>query len=297
MLDTPVIHTHALRKSYGNVEAVRNLDLSVWPGRITGFLGRNGAGKSTTIKMLMGLIQPTSGGGVILGKRFEDPKENAEARRRIAYVSEDKRLYDYMTVDQMVRFTSSFYPDWRPEVAAKLLREYELPPDRKVKVLSKGMRTKLALLLAFARRPELLILDEPSEGLDPVVLEQMLQTLVAHAADNTAVFFSSHQISEVERVADHVCILEKGLLILDLSMDDIRRSYRQVDMVFASPAIAEDFRIRGVESIRAEGQQLRVFTNGAADHVVELARNRKASSIQVTSLGLREIYLRLVKEN
>src|SRR6202011_2325461 len=114
------------------------------------------------------------------------------------------------TVDQMIRFTSAFYPDWRPSEAQKLLRQFELPLNRKVKSLSKGMRTKLALLLAFARRPDLLILDEPSEGLDPVGIEYLLRTLVSCSAEGVSIFFSSHQIAEVERVADHICILEKG---------------------------------------------------------------------------------------
>lgn len=297
MTDTPVIHTRALRKSYGRIEAVRGLDLSVPPGRITGFLGRNGAGKSTTIKMLLGMMQPTSGEGTVLGKRIADPKESVELRRRVAYVSEDKGLYRYMTVEQMIYFTSGFFPDWRPEVAAKLMREYELPRNRKVKALSKGMRTKLALLLAFSRRPELLILDEPSEGLDPFGVEQLLQGLVARSSEGTAVFFSSHQIAEVERIADHVCILDKGRLVLDASLDDVRQSYRQIDVVLPAPAEDRDFQIAGVESVRTSGLQLRLFASGNVEGITDRARDLHASSIQVAPLGLREIFLEKAKEN
>ena len=120
--------------------------------------------------------------------------ESVLLRRKVAYVSENKQLYDYMTVEQMIRFTKSFYLDWRPEIERELLTAYELPPDRRIKSLSKGMRTKLALLLAFARRPELLILDEPSEGLDPIGIEQMIEKLVTLCAEGTTVFFSSHQM-------------------------------------------------------------------------------------------------------
>jgi len=168
MTDEAVILTQALTKTYRNAEAVRALNLSVGRNRITAFLGRNGAGKSTTIKMLLGMLRPTSGSGSVLGWEITNAKENCELRRRVAYVAEDKPLYGYMTVEQTIRFVSSFYPDWRKDVEKKLFKDYELPPERKVKTLSKGMRTKLALLLAFARRPNLLILDEPSEGLDPV---------------------------------------------------------------------------------------------------------------------------------
>src|SRR6266404_5073952 len=210
MIGAHVIKTNQLSKSYAAMEAVHSLNLCVGSNRITGFLGRNGAGKSTTIKMLLGMLKPTAGDGTVLGKRIDDPAESLELRRRVAYVSEDKRLYAYMTVEQMLRFTSSFYTDWRMDVARTLLKRFELPPGRKVRSLSKGMRTKLALLLALARRPELLILDEPSEGLDPFGVEQLLEALVAQCSEGTSVFFSSHQIAEVERIADHVCILDRG---------------------------------------------------------------------------------------
>src|SRR5229473_3370808 len=189
MTNTPVILTRDLTKSYGSLAAVHGLNLSVGPHRITAFLGQNGAGKSTTIKMLLGMIRPSRGDGTVLGNRIADAKENRQLRHKVAYVAESKPLYGYMTVQQTLRFARSFYPDWRPSVERKLLQEYKLPLQQKVKTLSKGMRTKLALLLAFARRPELLILDEPSEGLDPVGIEHLLQMLVAQAADGVAIFF------------------------------------------------------------------------------------------------------------
>src|SRR5258708_27129355 len=230
MTNTPVILTRDLTKSYGSLAAVQELNLSVGPHRITAFLGQNGAGKSTTIKMLLGMVRPSCGEGTVLGKRITNAQENRNMRRRVAYVAENKPLYGYMTVEQTIRFASSFYSDWRADVARRLLNEYKLPPERKVKALSKGMRTKLALLLAFARRPELL---------DPVGIEHLLQMLVAQAAEGVAIFFSSHQIAEVERVADHVCILDNGHLLVDASLDQLRQSYRRIDLVFASePQVA-----------------------------------------------------------
>jgi ABC-2 type transport system ATP-binding protein len=296
MTSAPVIRTNELSKCYGSFEAVQSLSLSVGPNRITGFLGRNGAGKSTTIKMLLGMLKPTAGGGTVLGKRIDDPAESLELRRQVAYVSEDKRLYAYMTVEQMIRFTSSFYTDWRTDVANALLKRYELPPGRKVRSLSKGMRTKLALLLALARRPALLILDEPSEGLDPFGVEQLLEGLVAQASEGTSVFFSSHQIAEVERIADHVCILDKGRLVLDASLDDLRQSYRRISLVFACPPDESAFQIAGVESIRTSGHQMAVFASGNADAIVERARDFDASSIEVAPVGLREIFLQTARE-
>src|SRR5262249_10861654 len=120
MNDDPVIQTRDLTKSYGPITAVRSLNLTVRPNRITGFLGRNGAGKSTTIKMLLGMIRPSAGSGTVAGRQISDPAQNVELRRRVAYVSEDKRLYDYMTVEQMIRFTSGFYADFRADAAHHL---------------------------------------------------------------------------------------------------------------------------------------------------------------------------------
>jgi ABC-2 type transport system ATP-binding protein len=297
MTNTPVIETHDLTKSYGTVSAVCGLDLTVEPNRITAFLGQNGAGKSTTIKMLLGMIQPTCGKGTVLGKRITDAEENREMRCKVAYVAENKPLYSYMTVEQTVRFASSFYPDWRADVANKLLSEYKLPRQRKVKTLSKGMRTKLALLLAFARRPELLILDEPSEGLDPVGIEDLLQMLVVQAAEGVSIFFSSHQIAEVERIADHVCILDNGRLSLNASLDYLRQSYRRIDLVFPFPPPEREFRIKGVEKIRRNGYQVSVFASMNAEAVVERARDLKAISVEVSPVGLRDIFLETVKEN
>jgi ABC-2 type transport system ATP-binding protein len=297
MTNTSAIRTHDLTKSYGGLTAVRGLNLSVAPKRITAFLGQNGAGKSTTIKMLLGMTRPTSGDGTVLGKRITDPAENRELRGKVAYVAEDKPLYGYMTVEQTILFASSFYSDWRPDEAIRLRSEYSLPPQQKVKSLSKGMRTKLALLLAFARRPELLILDEPSEGLDPVAIEHLLQTLVRRAAEGVAVFFSSHQISEVERVADHVCILEKGCLLVDASLDHLRQFYRRIELVFPFPPPEREFRITGVERIQTKGHQMSVFASSNAEDVVERAHNLNAVSVEVAPVGLRDIFLETVKEN
>lgn len=297
MTNEPVILTRALTKSYGHFPAVKELNLSIGRNRITAFLGRNGAGKSTTIKMLLGMCRPTTGSGTVLGKQITNAIESRELRHRVAYVAEDKPLYGYMTVEQTIRFASSFYSDWRRDVEKKLLRDCELPLRRKVKQLSKGMRTKLALLLAFARRPELLILDEPSEGLDPVGIEYLLQLLVAQSADGVSVFFSSHQIAEVERVADHVCILDKGCLLMDASLDQLRQFYRRIDLVFSVPPPEREFRLAGVRRIASSGRQMSVIAAENTDAVVERAHDLNAVSVEVTPVGLRDIFLETVKEN
>lgn len=295
MPEAYVIATHQLTKRFGQFAAVEALDLNVRAHQITGFLGRNGAGKSTTIKMLLGMTRPTSGTGTLLGRNIDDPKENCEARSSIAYVGEDKQLYAYFTVSEIIRFTRSFYADWRPEVAERLLVDYELPPKRKVRALSKGMRTKLALLLALSRKPELLILDEPSEGLDPVAVEGLLQTLVRAASEGTTIFFSSHQIAEVERIADRVCILDHGTLVEDFSLDELQQDYRRVTLGFATNAAVEAFRMAGIRHIRRAERQLSVLVRGNADAVAEQGRSMNAVSVDVAPISLREIFLESVQ--
>lgn len=297
MTKEAVIRTLALAKSYGDTEAVQDLNLQVGRNRITAFLGRNGAGKSTTIKMLLGMIPPTAGEGTVLGAQITDIEKNREMRRKVAFVAEDKPVYGYMTVEQIIRFARSFYPDWRTDEEGRLLREYELPMRRKVRHLSKGMRTKLALLLAFARRPELLILDEPSEGLDPVAIEHLLQHLVAQSAEGVTVFFSSHQIAEVERISDQVCILDKGRLLMDAPLEDLRQFYRRIDLVFQSPPAEHEFQISGVKAVRTSSHQMSLFASSNAEAVIERARYLNAVSIDVAPLGLREIFLETVKGN
>jgi len=297
MTNDNVIVTQALRKFYGTMEAVRGLHLSVGRNRITAFLGRNGAGKSTTIKMLLGMVRPSAGTGTVLGKQITDAEENRELRRRVAYVAEDKPLYGYMTVEQTIRFVRSFYCDWRADIEKRLLQDYELPLHRKVNTLSKGMRTKLSLLLAFARCPELMIVDEPSEGLDPVAIEHLLQALVARSAEGVSVFFSSHRIAEVERVADQVCILEKGRLLVDASMDELRQFYRRIDLVFSSLPPECEFQISGVERIQTSGRQMCVFASSNADAVIQRAHEWNAVSVEVAPVGLREIFLKTVEGN
>jgi ABC-2 type transport system ATP-binding protein len=285
------IETEALSKRYGTTDAVRQLDLRVGAGRITGFLGRNGAGKSSTIKMLLGMTHPTSGSGRVLGTPIDDARASREARRHVAYVAEDKQTYAYMTVSQMIAFTRSFYSDWRPEVEARLLREFDLPVTRKVKALSKGMRTKLALMLALSRHPQLLILDEPSEGLDPVSIEELLQALIAAAAEGTAVFFSSHQISEVERIADHVCMLDRGRLVLDASLDVIRRDFRRIEVGFANEPPRWVWPSDDIGSIRTSGRQISIVAKGNVDAIVERAYGSGAVSVETFAVSLREVFL------
>jgi ABC-2 type transport system ATP-binding protein len=295
--DPLVIETTDLRKVFGPVQALRGLTMAVPAGSICGFLGRNGAGKTTTIKVLLGMAQPTSGRVRVFDVAADVPENSLAIRRRTGFVSEDKELYDYMTVGEIVRFTASFYPRWDRDLENRYVKGFELPADRRIKSLSLGMRTKLALLLALCRGADLLMLDEPTSGLDPAVIDQVLQALVAHVAGRGAtVFFSSHQIADVEQIADRVVIIERGQAVVAGALDDLRGSYRRIQMVFPNAAPAASFRSAGVIRIHREGRVLSVLASANADAIVEEARKLGPQSIDSLPVSLKDIFLETVRE-
>jgi ABC-2 type transport system ATP-binding protein len=293
--DGAVIETAELRKDYDGVEAVRGLNLMVPAGSIYGFLGRNGAGKTSTIKVLLGMARPTSGSARVFGLAADAQDTSVAIRSRTGFVSEERDLYDYLTVEQTIRFTADFFPRWRGELQQQYLRAFGLPLDRKVKVLSRGMRTKLALLLALCRGAELLILDEPTSGLDPAATEEVLQALVTHvAAQEMTVFFSSHQIAEVDQIADHIAIIDAGRAVLTGALDDIRQNFRRVQFVFDGAAPDVTFRTPGAGRVRRDGRVLTVLSNTGAEQIIEEARAFGPVSVNVVPVTLKEIFLETV---
>ena len=297
MADPLVIETAALRKQYDGVEALRGLDLQVPKGSIYGFLGRNGAGKTTTIKVLLGMARPTAGEARVFGLPASAEQASVDIRRRTGFVGEDKELYDYLTARETIRFTAAFFPRWRKDLEDRYLRAFELPPDRKVKALSRGMRTKLAVLLALCRGAELLILDEPTSGLDPAMTEEVLQAFVSHVArEETTVFFSSHQIAEVDQIADRVAIVDRGRVVVAGAIDDLRERYCRIQLVFDGDAPAAAFRAPGVERVRRKGRVLTVLSSAGATQVVEEARALNPLSVDVAPVTLKDIFLDTVTE-
>jgi ABC-2 type transport system ATP-binding protein len=293
--DPLIIETADLRKNYDGVEALRGLSLQVRAGSIYGFLGRNGAGKTTTIKVLLGMARPTSGHARVFGLAADAQEASVDIRRRTGFVSDDKDLYDYMTVEAMIRFTAPFFPRWRADLEQRYLRKFELPADRNVKALSRGMRTKLALLLALCRGAELLILDEPTSGLDPAMTEEVLQALVAHvASQEMTVFFSSHQIAEVDQIADHVAIIDRGRAVVTGALDDLRENYRRIQLVFDGDAPEPAFLAPGVERVRRKGRVLTVLSSAGSERILEEARALNAVSVDVTPVTLKEIFLETI---
>ena len=206
-----VIRTRGLTRYFGAKPAVYDLNLEVPRGCVFAYLGRNGSGKTTTIRMLLGLLQPTRGEGTILG--YDIRALPPEARARIGYLTEDHQLYGWMTVRECGAFQSQFYPQWKEKLFQCILGHFGLKPEARVKDLSRGERAGLCLALTLAPEPELLILDDPAVGLDPVARRLLMESMVqlTRRSDRT-IFFSSHQLADVERVADYVAVLDHSVL-------------------------------------------------------------------------------------
>jgi ABC-2 type transport system ATP-binding protein len=293
-----IIETSQLCKSFKGQPALRGLDLRVPGGSIFGFLGRNGAGKTTTIKTLMGLLRADGGSARVFGIPVADADRSIEIRRRIGFVTEDKELYPYMTVEQIIRFTRPFFPKWRDDLEQRYVKMFELPPKRKIPDLSKGMRSKLMLLLAISRGAELLILDEPTDGLDPAATEDVLRELVAIAAsEGTTMFFSSHQLSEVELIADHIGIIDRGKMIVAGSLDDMKVHYQRLQVVFKETVDIPSRWADGVESVRQEGRVVSILASHNVDAIVEQARSLPGTAVERFPVTLKEIFLEHVRTN
>jgi ABC-2 type transport system ATP-binding protein len=290
-----VIDIRDLRKSFGAARALDGLTLSVPKGSIYALLGPNGAGKTTVIKILFGLVRPTGGAARVFDLPADDPTASVEIRRRAALVTEEKDLIDSMTVDEIVRFTAGAVPGWRGDLAKRYLTLFDLQPRSEVRTLSRGARTKLALLLALCRRCELLVLDEPTAGLDPAASEQALQAIVRHVVeDGLTVCFSTHQLAEVEQIADHIAIVNRGRTALTGALDDLRSGWRRIQLVFDGDPPPLTFRSSGVTHVRRDGRVLAAFVRTGIDQAVDEARSWNPAAVDVTPVTLKEIYLETV---
>jgi ABC-2 type transport system ATP-binding protein len=220
-----VIDISNLTRRFGTRTALSSVSLSLPRGAVYGLVGANGAGKTTLIKHILGLLRAESGSVRVFG--LDPVADPVAVLSRIGYLSEENDLPGWMRVDELVRYTRAFYPGWDDAYARELEQTFALDPSAKIKTLSKGQKARLGLLVALAYRPELLVLDEPSSGLDPIVRRDILGAVIRTIADEgRTVLFSSHLLEEVEQVADHVTMINKGTIVLSAPLDAIRESHR-----------------------------------------------------------------------
>ena len=284
-----VIETHSLHKQYGHTNAVDGLEMHVPRGSVYGFLGRNGAGKTTTIRLLAGLIQPTAGHARVLN--LDPQSDRIAVLGRTGFVI-DKMLLPSMTGNDLVRFNRGFFPRWSDALARRYTDALEIPMKQKFRKLSTGNQTKLCLLLALSQGAELLVLDEPTAGLDPIVTDQLLRIIIDDfAGEGRTLLLSSHHLSEVERVADWIGIIDHGKLLLEAQLDDVRANFRRVRVV------GEDLRIKASNEVLrtriGEGMTEYVLRKNAEAFTAAL-RNQGATVLDVSSMNLQEIFLEVV---
>ncbi len=286
------IETSGLTRRFGSLVAVDSVDLQVPKGAVYGYLGLNGAGKTTTIQMLMGFIQPTAGEMSVLG--FDPLRQDVALKRAASYVPERVQMYDWMRVREMLWFGANIHPFWDQEFAEHLRARFELPGDRRIGQLSRGMQGKMALTMALAPRPVLVILDDPTAGLDAVVRREFMESIVGILQEaGTTVFFSSHIIDDVERVADWVGILHEGKLIVQKPLEELKTSVKRVVATFPDKAVViEDGDILQQEG---EGRQRAIIWADFDDGKLHKLQAAGATDIKVEDCSLEDIFVAYVR--
>jgi ABC-2 type transport system ATP-binding protein len=284
-MSEPAIELQAVYKSFRRTEVLRGVTLRVERGKTFAFLGRNAAGKTTTIRMLLGLLKRDDGAIRVLG--LDPTREPLELRRRVGYLAEDQTMWGWMRVEEILRFVAPFYPTWDHELALKYVRDFELPPRTKIKHLSKGQNVRLGLVLALAHRPELVILDDPALGLDPIMRKQFNRDLITHLqGEGRTVFYSSHLLYEVEPIADEVAILDAGRIVRQADTETLRRDVKQLILSRESLAAARD-ELQILDE-RADGEQIAIVVDAASRAIQTLAR--EGIEHRVVDLNLDEIF-------
>jgi ABC-2 type transport system ATP-binding protein len=283
MSEDAVIELRGVRKSFGRKEVLRGVEMTVPRGQTFAFLGRNGAGKTTTIRMLLGLLKPDRGEIRVLG--LDPGKSPMEIRRSVGYVAEDQTMFGWMRVGQLMSFVAPFYPTWDGAWARELAERFELPMGTRVRHLSKGQGVRVALLLALAHRPKLVILDDPTLGLDSIMRKEFLRDLVTYLqGENVSVFFSSHLLYEIEPVADSVVIIDRGRIVRQAETEVLRAKVKRLVAGIDAEEVLRG--LPGILDIARSGRQIAVVVED-----IDAARAGLAGvAVEQVDLNLDEIF-------
>ena len=289
-----VIEARNLCKTFaGGVVAVNALDLKVERGSVCGLIGRNGAGKTTFIRMLMGLLHPNSGTARILDMdMWNAPRA---ARARVGYVSQSQRLHGWMTTGELCIYASHFYETWDKEYARSLARQFGVAWDRQVDVMSGGEQRKVAIVLAMAHRPQVLLMDEPAAGLDPISRRELIDALIDALANEpgTTLLFSTHIISDLERIADTVAIMDRGQVAAASRLDELQTRTKKVQVIFEGAQPPANFRIPGALRSETSGPVITAIARLESDTQLDELRRISGARVNVFPLGLEETYIEL----
>src|SRR5664279_3335903 len=289
--ETPVIEIQNLTRRYGKQDAVNGLSLTVKPGRCYGLFGRNGAGKTTTIKCLLNLLRPTSGTARVFG--LDPQKDEVAVKSRLTYVPDSVAFYPWMSVRDTLVYLASFRKHWNRDIETDLLQRFQLDPNQKADRLSRGQKTQLALIGAICPEPELLVLDEPTMGLDPIVRREFIETVIGAYQSGEpqprTVFVSTHLISEFEGLIDEFTIIEQGRELLTMEADAARDRFRKIHARFAQPPVKLD--LPGALTVKQSGREAEILTNGNSEQLLEKLKLHSPEELRCESLSLEEIFV------
>lgn len=285
----PAIQVQGLTKRFGRQEVIRNLAMSIARGSAFGFLGPNGAGKTTTLKLMMGLLRRDAGSVSLLG--IDPALDDVGVKRLVGYVPEQQFIYRWMRVSDAIRFCRPLYPTWNDRRCEELLKLFALDAGKKVKHLSKGNVVKLALLLAMAHEPEVLILDEPMAGLDPLVRDDLLDGVLRTLCDRErTLIFSSHTMADVQRMADRIGIIDEGTLLYDGPIDTLLNGTKRIRAVLSNGSVPGQ-RPEGTICDRvADREWLITVCEFSEEKVKRLVASGGISHVDVLDLNLEEIF-------
>ena len=283
------VNVSGLTRRFGAKSALDNVSLTVPAGMVFGLVGENGAGKTTLIKHILGLLKAEVGSVRVFG--LDPVKDPVAVLSRIGYLSENRDLPEWMRVEELLRYTQAFYSKWDAQYAEELRAQFNLDPSARIRNLSRGESAKAGLLLALAHRPELLLLDEPSSGLDPVVRRDILEAIIRTVAEEgRAVLFSSHLLEEVERISDQVAIMHQGRVVLSGPLDDIKQKHHRLTLHFERPLLQAPA-LRGALSIAGAGREWTVICDGARAELTAAAASLGARIVAEHTPSLDEIFV------
>lgn len=294
---TSAIHTEQLTKRFGRLAAVDHINLDVPEGALYALVGQNGAGKTTAIKVLMNLIAATHGAATVLGTDSRQIRGKSYAQ--IGYVSENQEMPEWMKTGALLDYLRDFYPTWDSGLEQSLVKQFDLPLDRKIKVLSRGMKMKLALASALAFHPRLIVLDEPFGGLDPLVRDQLIESLLERAAEST-IFISSHDLAEIESFSSHVGYLESGKLVFSEEMSSLAARFREVEITTDSALPLPSPLPSSWLQTKSSGAIVRFIDSCFDEQTTSSDIHRlfpTATDIQFRALSLRAIFLAMARKS
>lgn len=290
---TTVLQTHNLTKRYGTSRGIEAINLDIKQGEIFGFIGPNGAGKSTTIRTLLGLIKPTSGSATIFGKDILT--QGAEIRESIGYLPSEVFYYDNMRVIDLLKYSASFYQKPPKEIEDRMLqlaKLLDLDLTRKIEDLSYGNKKKVGIIQGLQHSPDLIILDEPTGGLDPLMQQTFFDLLRGENKRGATIIFSSHILSEVQKLCDRVAIIKEGSLVTVESIESLRKNnYMRVEFELAAPLVKSWFKQPGISSVTAHGKSVQFLYRGEVNTLLKRLSGLSLKTISITEPDLEEIFM------